>query len=86
VFTANVFVASAELGTALAARPGGTEAALAAYERALFPRGEASATRSAHGIDVCFRDDAPGGLDLLAGRPDEAGSPGGRRVLAYTLS
>ena len=33
----------AELGLAIAAHPGDTEAALAAYEAALFPRSEASA-------------------------------------------
>ena len=52
----------AELATAIAAHPGDTEAALAAYERALFPRSEASAAESADNIDIVFRDDAPKGL------------------------
>ncbi|MFI9803004.1 FAD-dependent oxidoreductase [Streptomyces sp. NPDC052301] len=52
----------AELGLALAAHPGDTEAALAAYEAALFPRAEASAAKSAHGAALLFRADAPEGL------------------------
>ncbi|GAA1907832.1 FAD-dependent oxidoreductase [Streptantibioticus ferralitis] len=52
----------AELGLALAAHPGDTEAALAAYEQALFPRSEASAAASAANLLICFRDDAPQGL------------------------
>ncbi|MEV7343087.1 NAD(P)/FAD-dependent oxidoreductase [Streptomyces sp. NPDC093544] len=63
----------AELGTALAAHPGDTEAALAAYEQALFPRSEASAAESAENLVVCFRDDAPQGLlDLFAGYQAQA--------------
>ncbi|MFJ2832035.1 FAD-dependent oxidoreductase [Streptomyces sp. NPDC087263] len=58
----------AELGAALAAHPGDTEAALAAYEQALFPRSETSAAESAENLIICFRDDAPQGLlDLFAG-------------------
>lgn len=52
----------AELGAALAAHPGDTEAALSAYGRALFPRGEASAILSARGLGLCFRGDDPRGL------------------------
>jgi len=52
----------AELATALAAHPGDTEAALAAYERALFPRSEASAAESAENLVLCFGADAPEGL------------------------
>ncbi|MET7763998.1 NAD(P)/FAD-dependent oxidoreductase [Streptomyces sp. NPDC005393] len=64
----------AELGTALAAHPGDTEAALAAYEQTLFPRSEVSAMLSARGLDICLRDDAPQGLlDLFAQHPHEAG-------------
>ncbi|MET7902364.1 NAD(P)/FAD-dependent oxidoreductase [Streptomyces sp. NPDC005336] len=64
----------AELATALAAHPGDTEAALAAYEQTLFPRSEVSAMLSARGLDICLRDDAPQGLlDLFAQRPHEAG-------------
>ncbi|WP_259453203.1 FAD-dependent oxidoreductase [Streptomyces ginkgonis] len=52
----------AELGTALAARPGDTEGALAAYERALFPRGAQYAAEAGAVLDLCFRPDAPHGL------------------------
>ena len=44
----------AELALALVAHPGGTEAALAAYEEALFPRGEASAAESAASLETMF--------------------------------
>ncbi|WP_405780705.1 FAD-dependent oxidoreductase [Streptomyces sp. NBC_00859] len=44
----------AELGLAIAARPGSREAALAAYEEALFPRSEASATESTGSMEVMF--------------------------------
>ncbi|WP_030371711.1 FAD-dependent oxidoreductase [Streptomyces rimosus] len=46
----------AELGRAVAAHPGDTEAALAAYEQALFPRSEASAAESAANLDLMFGD------------------------------
>ncbi|MCC2280397.1 FAD-dependent monooxygenase [Streptomyces sp. ET3-23] len=52
----------AELGRAIAARPGDTEAALTAYEQALFPRSQAAAAVSAANLRICFRDDAPQGL------------------------
>lgn len=55
----------AELGLALAAHPGDTEAALAVYEKALFPRSEASAVESAASLDVIFAPDAPDGLIAL---------------------
>ncbi|MFD7663802.1 FAD-dependent oxidoreductase [Streptomyces sp. NPDC059788] len=48
----------AELGRALAAHPGDTEAALTVYEQALFPRGEAAAAESADSLDRMFGDDA----------------------------
>ncbi|MFI2236027.1 FAD-dependent oxidoreductase [Streptomyces chrestomyceticus] len=54
----------AELGRAAAAHPGDTEAALAAYEAALFPRGEASAVESAGNLDLMFGDR---GLERLLG-------------------
>jgi 2-polyprenyl-6-methoxyphenol hydroxylase-like FAD-dependent oxidoreductase len=58
----------AELGLALAAHPGDTEAALAAYEERLFPRAEASAAGSADGAALLFRADAPRGLvDMFTG-------------------
>lgn len=63
----------ADLGLALAAHPGDTEAALAAYEAAMFPRAEASAADSAHSGELMFRADAPQGLlDMFAGRPEQA--------------
>jgi 2-polyprenyl-6-methoxyphenol hydroxylase-like FAD-dependent oxidoreductase len=43
-----------ELGLAIAAHPGDIEAALTAYEEALFPRGEASAAESADSLDNMF--------------------------------
>ncbi|MFF1698754.1 FAD-dependent oxidoreductase [Streptomyces sp. NPDC058257] len=58
----------AELAGAIAARPGDTEAALAAYEEALFPRSENAAAESADSLVRCFRADAPQGLlDMFAG-------------------
>ncbi|MFK8850656.1 FAD-dependent oxidoreductase [Streptomyces sp. Ac-502] len=44
----------AELGRAVAAHPGDTDAALAAYEEALFPRSEASAAESAANLETMF--------------------------------
>ncbi|MET0132680.1 MAG: NAD(P)/FAD-dependent oxidoreductase [Kibdelosporangium sp.] len=52
----------AELGQAIVAHPGDIEAALAGYERALFPRSEMSATMSAASLEMCFADDAPQSL------------------------
>lgn len=52
----------AELGAAIAAHGGDTEAALADYERALFPRSEASAADSAASMAVMFSDSALDGL------------------------
>ncbi|MFE3033824.1 FAD-dependent oxidoreductase [Streptomyces canus] len=43
-----------ELALAIAAHPGDTEAALAAYEEALFPRSEESAAESAANLDTMF--------------------------------
>ncbi|MBV1853171.1 FAD-dependent oxidoreductase [Catellatospora tritici] len=57
----------AELGQALVAHPGDTEAALAAYEERLFPRSEESAAQSAASLEICFAPDAPQGLlDMFA--------------------
>ncbi|MEU5313297.1 NAD(P)/FAD-dependent oxidoreductase [Streptomyces sp. NPDC021562] len=53
----------AELALAVAAHPGDTEAALAAYEEALFPRGEASAAESAASLDTMFSEK---GLEQMA--------------------
>ncbi len=44
----------AELGKAIAAHPGDTEAALSAYEKALFARSEVSATDSAINMELMF--------------------------------
>jgi 2-polyprenyl-6-methoxyphenol hydroxylase-like FAD-dependent oxidoreductase len=52
----------AELGQAIAAHPGDAEAALAAYEAAMFPRGEASAADSLATLRLCLDDRAPFGL------------------------
>jgi hypothetical protein len=58
----------AELGEALAAHPGDTEAALSAYEAKLFPRSEESAAESAANGVLMFGEDAPQGmLDFFAG-------------------
>jgi len=52
----------AELGQAIAARPGNTEGALAEYEQALFPRSEQAAAEAAHNLEICFSDNAPQSL------------------------
>ncbi|MFD9392711.1 FAD-dependent oxidoreductase [Streptomyces sp. NPDC060000] len=60
----------AELGLALAARPGEREAALAAYEAKLFPRSAAAADASAQSGTALFAEDAPQAvLDLFTARP-----------------
>jgi 2-polyprenyl-6-methoxyphenol hydroxylase-like FAD-dependent oxidoreductase len=63
----------AELGLALAAHPGDPEAALAAYERTLFPRSEAAAAESAANMAILFAGDAPQGLiDQFASYREQA--------------
>jgi 2-polyprenyl-6-methoxyphenol hydroxylase-like FAD-dependent oxidoreductase len=63
----------AELGLALAAHPGDTEAALAAYEQTLFPRSQASAAESAANMAILFADDAPQSLlDQFASYQEQA--------------
>ncbi|QKG25302.1 FAD-dependent oxidoreductase [Actinomadura verrucosospora] len=52
----------AELGQAVAAHAGDTAVAVAAYEQALFPRSEASATESAASLDRLFGPDPVGSL------------------------
>lgn len=52
----------AELGKAIAAHPGAPDAALAAYESALFPRSAAFAEESAQNLAMFFDADAPQGL------------------------
>ncbi len=56
----------AELGKAIAAHPDNIEAALAAYEEALFPRSESFAADSHLTLDLCLDDRAPFGfIDFL---------------------
>ncbi|MEU9444426.1 NAD(P)/FAD-dependent oxidoreductase [Streptomyces sp. NPDC048304] len=58
----------AELGLALAAHPGDTEAALTAYEERMFRRAQAAAAQSAHSAGLLFRADAPQPLlDMFTG-------------------
>ncbi|WP_329138701.1 FAD-dependent monooxygenase [Streptomyces sp. NBC_01476] len=58
----------AALGTAIAAHPEDVEAALTAYEQALFPRSAAAAAEAAQIHDLCFGDSAPYGLiSMFAG-------------------
>ena len=69
----------AELGSALAAHPGDIEAALAAYEDALFPRSAKAAAEAAHNHKLCFDDNAPHSLvDVFTGHgePDSTGGSG----------
>jgi 2-polyprenyl-6-methoxyphenol hydroxylase-like FAD-dependent oxidoreductase len=61
----------AELGQAIAAHPGDTETALAAYERKLFPRGLSEAADTHVILDLCLGDGAPFGfIDFLTGGAD----------------
>ncbi|WP_030682598.1 FAD-dependent oxidoreductase [Streptomyces cellulosae] len=58
----------AELGKAIAEHPEDVEAALTAYEQALFPRSAAAATEAARIQDICFGDNAPHSLiDMFTG-------------------
>jgi 2-polyprenyl-6-methoxyphenol hydroxylase-like FAD-dependent oxidoreductase len=58
-----------ELGKAIAAHPGDTEAALAEYEQALFPRGAEFAAESDRNHKLMFGDNTPDGLlRLLTGQ------------------
>ncbi len=60
----------AQLGQAIAAHPGDTEAALAAYEAVMFPRSESFAADAHEILDLCLGDRAPYSLiDFLAGAP-----------------
>ncbi|WP_283160253.1 MULTISPECIES: FAD-dependent monooxygenase [unclassified Pseudonocardia] len=52
----------AELGRAIAAHPGDVEAALTAYEQALFPRSAEAAAEGAVVFDACYGADAPHSL------------------------
>jgi 2-polyprenyl-6-methoxyphenol hydroxylase-like FAD-dependent oxidoreductase len=65
----------AELGKAIAADPGDVEAALFAYEKALFPRSASEANEANRILEVCFGDDAPQSLlDFFAGKQTVQGS------------
>ena len=58
----------AALADAVAARPADVEAALGAYERALFPRAADAAAEAARDFDVCFGESTPASLiGLLTG-------------------
>jgi 2-polyprenyl-6-methoxyphenol hydroxylase-like FAD-dependent oxidoreductase len=58
----------AELGKAIAAHPGDIEAALAAYEKEMFPRSAAEARESEKVLEACLGPNAPQSLiDLLTG-------------------
>lgn len=62
----------AELGMAIAAHPDDIEAALAAYEQALFPRSESSAADAHLLLELCLGDSAPFAfIDFLTGALDE---------------
>ena len=70
----------AELGQAIAAHPDDIEAALAAYEGAMFPRSESFAADAREILELCLGDRAPFGLiEFLAGAPgaerEDAGQP-----------
>ena len=63
----------AELGQAIAAHPDDIEAALTAYEEALFPRSEAEYADAHEILDLCLGDRAPFGLiDFFTGALDRA--------------
>ena len=68
----------AELGRAIAAHRDDIEAALGAYEDALFPRSESMAVEAHLTLDLCLGDSAPFGLiDLVTGaHQQEHESPG----------
>jgi 2-polyprenyl-6-methoxyphenol hydroxylase-like FAD-dependent oxidoreductase len=52
----------AELGKAIVAHPGDIEAALAAYEKDLFPRSAKAAEEAARNLELCFDERAPHSL------------------------
>ncbi|MEW1773058.1 NAD(P)/FAD-dependent oxidoreductase [Streptomyces sp. NPDC086777] len=68
----------AELGRALAAHPDDTEAALTAYEQAMFPRSAAEAADAADLHERMFGDDSPHGLiAMFTGTGAGAGADAG---------
>jgi hypothetical protein len=61
----------AELGQAVAMRPGDTEAALAVCEEKLFPRSVSEAADTHVILDLCLGDRGPFGfIDFLSGGAD----------------
>ena len=64
----------AELGRAIVANSGDLDAALAVYERDLFPRSCAAASLSAQNLAMFFGDAAPGSVVRLFGGPTEPGT------------
>jgi 2-polyprenyl-6-methoxyphenol hydroxylase-like FAD-dependent oxidoreductase len=62
-----------ELGKAIAAHPGDTEAALAEYEQALFPRSAEFAAESDQNQKLMFGEDTPDGLLRLLTGQEPAG-------------
>ena len=68
----------AELAQALAAHPGDVDAALLAYETALFARSSAAAAQSKRILRLCFDDDAPHSLvRFFTGMQDGGPAPEG---------
>lgn len=55
----------AELARAIVEHPDDVEAALAAYEKDLFPRGKAAAEEATRNVQLCFGEDAPHSLLAL---------------------
>jgi 2-polyprenyl-6-methoxyphenol hydroxylase-like FAD-dependent oxidoreductase len=65
-----------QLALAIAAHPGDTEAALAAYEAELFPHSAESAAESASSLEVIFAPDSPAGLlEMFASFDDLRAGP-----------
>jgi hypothetical protein len=63
----------AELGQAIAAHPDDIEAALSAYEAAMFPRSESEAADAHEVLGLCLGDRAPFALvDFLNGALERA--------------
>lgn len=72
------------LALAVAEHPGDTEAALTAYEAALFPRAAAAAGDSARSLEVLFADDSPRGLvEMFAGFDAEQAAAEAQHTIPY---
>ncbi len=74
----------AELGKAIAAHPDDIEAALTAYEEALFPRSEAAAVDAHRILALCLDDRAPFSLCRLLHRRARGRECGSRVVPIQT--